>query len=255
MSTAESRKALGDFLRAHRERLDPPAAFLRRRRTPGWRREELAEACGVSSTWITWLEQGRDVSASPKALMRLADTLRLIPAERAYLFELAGKRDPAAPPPAGHALPASILTLPEKLTIPAYVLDHTWTALAWNAAAARLFAGWLTGKHDRNLLRFVFLSPAAPRLIAGWEDRARRVVAEFRTDFSRHLRDASMQALVDELIAGSAAFRLHWQEQAVLDREGGERRFHRPPRRFYQSTLTFTSHPDLKLVGLTPLTD
>jgi len=111
----------------------------------------------------------------------------------------------------------------------------------------------LAEKHDRNLLRFVFLSPVAQRLIADWQDRSRRVVAEFRTDFSRHLRDPAMQSLVEELAAGSPAFREHWQEQAVLEREGGEREFRNPRRRFHQTTLTFTSHPDMKLVTLTPL--
>lgn len=252
MEEQNTRKALGAFLRAHRERLPPYAPTLRRRRTPGWRREELAEACGVSVTWITWLEQGRPVSPSPRALTRLAEVLHLIPAERAFLFELAGKRDPAAPGPIEHTVPASVLALPEKLSIPAYVLDRTWNAIAWNGRAARLFTGWLNGKHDRNLLRFVFLSPSATRLIEGWEDRARRVVAEFRTDFSRHLRDPSMQALVDQLIAQSPAFRGRWEEQAVLDREGGERSFLNPTRRYFQTTLYFAAYPDMKMVTLTP---
>jgi hypothetical protein len=204
-------------------------------------------------TWITWLEQGRDVSASPAALARLADVLQLIPAERSYLFELAGRRDPAAPVTTGSALPPSIPALPQRISIPAYVLDRTWTAIAWNGPATRLFAGWLTGRNDRNLLKFVFLSPAAQRLIDGWEVRSRRIVAEFRNDFSRHLRDPAMQALVDDLLSRSAAFRERWLAQSVLDREGGERSFLRPRRRFHQETLSFASHPDIKLVTLTPL--
>jgi transcriptional regulator with XRE-family HTH domain len=245
--------ALGAFLRAHRERLPPPAAGLRRRRTPGWRREELAEACGVSVTWITWLEQGREVSASTRALVRLAEALQLVPAERAYLFELAGKRDPALPLALEHGLPPELLALPQQLSIPAYLLDRTWTALSWNPPAAALFTGWLSGRHDRNLLRFVFLSAAARRLIEDWEDRSRRLVAEFRADFSRHLRDPAMQALAEELRVTSAAFRTCWDEQAVLGREGGERRFRHPRRRLHQTTLYVASHPDIKLVTLTPL--
>jgi len=252
MPEQHPRKALGAFLRAHRERLTPSATALRRRRTPGWRREELAEACGVSVTWITWLEQGREVSPSSRALARLADVLQLIPAERAFLFELAGKRDPAARAATLQALPPPILALPQTMSIPAYVLDRSWTALAWNTPAAKLFSGWLSGKNDRNLLRFVFLSPSAPRLIEHWEDRARRIAAEFRADFSRHLRDPSLQSLVDQLVADSPAFRHAWQAQAVLDREGGERSFRNPRRRYFQATLYFASHPDMKLVTLTP---
>ena len=140
------------------------------------------------------------------------------------------------------------------MTGPAYLLDRAWTARAWNGPAAALFRGWLNGDHDRNLLRFVFLSGAARRLIADWDERARRLVAEFRSDFSRHLRDPSMQALIDELIERSPDFRRCWQQQTVLDREGGERRFHRPSRCFDQSTLTLSSRPDVKLVILTPTT-
>lgn len=253
MTLTDPRRALGTFLRTHRERLPPPPLTSGRRRTPGWRREEVAEACGVSLTWITWLEQGRDISASPHALARLAGVLHLAPAERSYLFELAGRRDPAAPAPSEDDVPPQVLALPEKMTVPAYLLDHTWTALAWNGAATRLFTGWLDGGHDRNLLRFIFLSPAAPRLIADWPERARRVVAEFRADFSRRLRDPSLQALVEGLGERSPAFRALWHEQAVLGREGGERCFRNPARRFYQSTLILAANPDIRLVSLSPM--
>src|SRR5215470_11704429 len=94
------RQELGAFLRAHRERLAPNSVGIdpgARRRTPGLRREELASLAGVSATWIAWIEQGRNVSVSPAALMRLARVMRLTAAERHYLFDLAGKRDPEAP--------------------------------------------------------------------------------------------------------------------------------------------------------------
>jgi len=255
MTAIDSRRALGAFLRAHRERQPLTPSASGRRRTPGLRREEVAEVCGLSLTWITWLEQGRDVSASPVALARLAEALHLVPAERAYLFELAGKRDPAAPAANVDDLPPAVLALPSRMTIPAYLLDRTWMARAWNPAAGHLFAGWLDGEHERNLMRFIFLSPAAKRLIADWEQRARRVVAEFRADFSLRLRDPFMQELIDDLTAQSPIFKRLWLEQAVLGREGGERRFNHPQRCFYQSALIVASHPDLKLVCLTPVED
>src|SRR5438067_9546075 len=97
MNAAERRELLGAFIRAHRERLAPPKNGGRRR-TPGLRREELADAAGLSVTWITWLEQGRDVAASTGALVRLAEALQLSDAERASLFDLAGKKDPDGAP-------------------------------------------------------------------------------------------------------------------------------------------------------------
>jgi len=253
MSTPDARRALGAFLRAHRERLSPPRGAGGRRRTPGLRREEIAEACGASLTWIAWLEQGREVSASARLLARLAAALRLAPAERAYLFELAGKRDPEAPASGDDALPDEVLRLPSRMTIPAYLLDGQWTARAWNDAAAELFVGWLDGEHDRNLMRFIFLSPDAPLLIDRWPDRARRVVAEFRADFSRRLGQGTMKGLIEELDRSSPLFARLWREQSVLAREGGERHFLAPPRRFLQSTLILASHPDTKLVCLTPI--
>jgi transcriptional regulator with XRE-family HTH domain len=249
----ESRRALGAFLRAHRERIRPPSV-QGRRRTPGLRREEVAGASGVSTTWYTWLEQGRDISPSPAALARLADTLQLAAAERAYLFELARRRDPVAPEPQ-EELPSEVLALPGHLAIPAYVLDRTWTVRAWNTGAARLFAGWLDGEYDRNLLVYIFLSPFSRRLIDGWEERSRRVVAEFRADYSRQVNDPAINALIEALTRQSPAFRRCWQEQVVLRREGGERRFNHPhdgPCRFLQSTLVLASDPGIKLVTLEP---
>jgi len=226
MPTPDARRALGAFLRAHRERLLPTADAAGRRRTPGLRREEIAEACGASLTWIAWLEQGREVSASARLLARLAAALRLAPAERAYLFELAGKRDPDAPASGDEALPEDALRLPERMTIPAYLLDGRWTARAWNRAAAELFAGWLDGGHDRNLMRFIFRSAAAPRLIDAWEDRARRVVAEFRADFSRRLGEPAMRRVPGEPIRLGPA---RAEELGVIERFLAERGVTRCP--------------------------
>jgi transcriptional regulator with XRE-family HTH domain len=256
MTESNPRSLLGTFIRAHRERLPLSSIAAGRRRTPGWRREELAEAAGVGLTWITWLEQGRDVSASPAALARLAEALRLNPAERASLFDLAGRRDPVEPGQPPSDMPEQVLALPMLLTVPAYLLDHLWTARAWNPAAAKLFAGWLDAGGEKNLLRYVFLSQAAKDLIADWPERAQRLAAEFRADFSRRPRDAAMQALVDALSAQSPLFTKLWREQTVLHREGGERGFRNPKGgvdRFQQTTLLVASQVECKLVCLAPM--
>jgi hypothetical protein len=124
------------------------------------------------------------------------------------------KRDPVAPAAPAVELPAHVLTLPSLFRGPAYLLDHAWTARAWNGAASRLFVGWLDDKsHDRNLLRFVFLSPTARALLTDWPERARRLVAEFRADYSRRPRDAGMQSLVSELSESSRLFRSLWRRR------------------------------------------
>ena len=256
MTDTNPRALLGAFIRAHRERLPLAGKLPMRRRTPGWRREELAEAAGVGLTWITWLEQGRDVSASPAALARLSDALRLNPAERASMFDLAGRRDPVEPGEPSTEMPDQVLALPMLLTVPTYLLDHLWTARAWNPAAARLFVGWLDEGTEKNLLRYVFLTPAAKGLIADWPERAQRLAAEFRADFSRRPRDVAMQALVDELSAQSPLFTKLWREQTVLHREGGERRFCNAQGgtdRYQQTTLLVASQVECKLVCLAPM--
>lgn len=257
---ASPARALGEFIRAHRERLTPQAVGLPpgpRRRTPGLRREEVAQMCGVSPTWYTWIEQGRPVSASADALARIAVALRLSRAERAYLFELAGERDPAEPTPASNDAPAALIATVGLLDAPAYVLDRQWNALAWNTQAAELFVGWLDGQPDaareRNLLRFTFTEPAARKLIVDWETRARRLVAEFRADSIRHLNDGPTRALIDALSAESDEFAHFWASQDVGEREGGSRAFDHPRHGrvvYDQITLRPAHREDLLLVAL-----
>jgi len=256
--TSARRRELGDFIRAQRERMAPEAGMLAaRRRTPGLRREEVAQLAGLSTTWYTWIEQGRDVSVSPHALARLARTLRLDRAQRSYLFELAGKRDPDPGGSDDDALPAAVLACVASIAAPAYVLDRNWEARGWNAAAERLFVGWLDrpakGDGERNLLRFIFLEPGARSLICDWENRARRVTAEFRAHYASHLDDRSLRRLIDELGRDSAEFARMWEQHGVLGREGGERTFNHPADgflRYEQVTFELAGHPDVKLTIL-----
>ena len=248
----EHRRLLGAFLRARREALAAPPD-VRRRRTPGLRREEVAEACGLSTTWYTWIEQGRDVSLSAAALARLADALRLTRAERLYLFELTRKRDPAPPAPvASGAVAPELADLLEATTSPAYLLDRLWRIQAWNAPAGRLLAPWIDSG-EPCLLRYVFLEPSARTFLHDWETRARRLLAEFRADTAVGQDDAEILALVRSLAESSPVFRDFWNDYAVLAREGGARLFNHPEDgllRYEQVTLVPPAHPDVKVVAL-----
>ena len=252
----QQRRELGDFVRSLRERLHPADIGLPhggRRRTPGLRREEAAQLCGLSVTWYTWLEQGREMSLSSAALSRLSGALRLGRAERAYLFELAATLDPDMDDQTTVAVPQSVMSCLDLIATPAYVLDRTWTARAWNPAAAHLFAGWLDGAKETNLLRFIFLTRSAKTLIRDHENRARRVVAEFRADVSAHLADPAIARLVNQLEASSADFRRYWDERLVLGRDGGQRTFRHPLDgllTYEQVTFVPAGHPDLKLTML-----
>jgi transcriptional regulator with XRE-family HTH domain len=252
-----ARRELADFVRAHRLRLTPASAGLAagtRRRTPGLRREEVAALSGISATWYSWIEQARDVSVSPHALARLALTLHLSPAERAYLFELAGKRDPDLPRDDALDAPPALIAAVEAISGPAYVLDRLWRARVWNRAAADLFVGWLdAGTEDRNILRYMFLNRAARTLVRDWDERARRLLAEFRLEQGRHLDDPEMNALIADLRSRSPFFAEAWDAHVVVGRAGGARSFLHPvrgPLDFEQVTFNLASRPEFKLVML-----
>lgn len=253
----DQRRQLGAFLRARREALSPGHTGLAphgRRRTPGLRREEVALLSGISTTWYTWLEQARDIALSPAALARLADALRLTAAERAYLFELTRRRDPAprGANAVGNAAPPELVAALQATTVATYLLDPLWCARAWNDTAARLFAPWFDSG-EPCLLRFVFRNPAARDFIWDWENRARRLIAEFRADTARDPKDAETWALVAALIRESPAFAQFWRDQAVLAREGGTRKFVHPLDgvvEYEQVTLVPSAHSGWKVVML-----
>lgn len=255
MLTEDKRRLLGHFIRSHRERVTPDVP-VRRRRTPGLRREELAVRAGIGVTWCAWIEQGRDISVSPHALARLAQALALTPAERAYMFELADRRDPAAPPTdAVSRAPEAVSALVMALPFPAYGLDRLWNASCWNEPARHLFTGWLGEGHQRNLLRYTFLSPSARALLPDWDDRAKRLLAEFRADYARLAKDTALDDLTRDLCDESLLFAQEWAMQSVSAREGGARSFIHPEDgllQYTQHTFNASERPDHKLVVLLP---
>lgn len=257
------RKALGEFLYVLRSRSQPvdfgfPSG--NRRRTAGLRREEVAQLIGISPTWYTWIEQGREVNVSAEALDRLAVMLRLTRSERAYLFEMADRRDPQESMPENDTPPPTLVELLDDIRAPAYLMGRYWDILGWNNAAAELFSGWLdAARQDHetppNMLRFVFLAPQARHFLIDWETRARRITAEFRADCRNRLDEPAMQRLVDELSAGSPDFERFWKLHDVLERQGGERGFLHPTHgeiHYKQVTLFPGEHEHIKFVMLKP---
>lgn len=263
---------IGEFIRIHRERLSAPQvglSFGLRRRAKGLRREEVASLCGISPTWLTWIEQGRASSVSAATLSRIATVLQLKQAERDYLFDLAGMHDPEQPEQIDNlALLETLQQAVERVQSPAYVLNRSWDVLAWNRHASDLFGMWLPRAVDiqpedeeeeteepspPNLLRFMFLDAHARKLVVDWKQRAERLVAEFRADASAELEQEAMQAMVQDLCGQSADFDALWRRHDVLEREGGERTFHHPQYGqllYQQLTLRVAHAPDFKLVML-----
>ena len=257
------RKELAEFLKVIRNRNQPadfgfPAG--NRRRTAGLRREEVAQLVGISPTWYTWIEQGREINVSAEALGRLALTFRLNRSERAYLFEMADRRDPQESLPEADDAPPLLIELLADVRVPAYLMGRYWDILGWNFAAAALFTGWLdsppkTDEPAPNMLRFVFLAPQARDFLLDWEARARRIAAEFRADCRSRLDEPALIRLVDELSAASADFARYWKSHDVLERQGGTRGFRHPVHgliHYQQVTLFPGEHEHVKFVMLKP---
>jgi transcriptional regulator with XRE-family HTH domain len=217
---APRRAELADFLRTRREAIRPEDVGLPgggRRRTPGLRREEVAQLAGVGTTWYTWLEQGRDVRASASVLEAIAGALQLAPAERAHLILLG--RGEQLPPVKGpkEKVHQTIRKLVEGLDPnPACIIGRRYDFLAWNEAHSVVFGdpGEMPDGR-RNLLWSVLTDPARRTLHTDWNVGARRVVARFRAQAARHVGDPDFESLISTLREASPEFREWWELHEV----------------------------------------
>ena len=223
MDETRRRAALGEFLRVRRAELAPSRVGLpagMRRRTPGLRREEVAVTAGVSATWYTYLEQGRDIRVSRSVLENIADALRLTHDERLHLFLLADQ----APPidvlaPEEPVRPAYQRVLDSLGESPAYIMGRRTDILAWNRAAAAVFGDFAAlPVGERNLLRLLYTNSAFQRRFAEWNAVAETIVATFRARLSPHLGDTCIVGFIEALGRASPAFRQAWARQHVLGR-------------------------------------
>jgi transcriptional regulator with XRE-family HTH domain len=227
------RAELADFLRARRASLQPEEVGLQnggRRRTPGLRREEVAQLAGVGATWYTWLEQGRDVRASLDVLEALAGALRLTNAERAHLILLGrGEQAPPCKPPVERVSQA-LRRLVENLGPgPAFVLGRRYDILVWNRATAAVFGDpGAIPKPARNQLWLTFMDPARRELMPDWERSARILVAKFRADSARHIGDPAFEELIGSLRASSPEFRKWWERHEVAGAGEGRKELIHP---------------------------
>ncbi|CAN5416070.1 helix-turn-helix transcriptional regulator [soil metagenome] len=256
---AKQRLALGEFLRsrreaAPREELGFPA--VPRMRTSGLRREEVAISAGVSVTWYTWLEQGRDINPSRQVLDAVAGALRLSPAERDYVRALGGyAADPSAP---GGPTPPHIQRFLDALVgYPAFAIGPAWTIAAWNAAYTALYPNIAaTSAEDRNLLWLVFMDPAIRELLPDWETDSRRFLAEFRAEAGARVGEPSYTQLIDRLRDSSEHFRTEWQASSVERFASRERRFFHGKvgeLLFEHHQLTPADAPEIQIVAYLPV--
>ena len=253
-------QALGRFLQDRRAKLDP-ASFgfsSARRRTPGLRREEVAQRANISSAWYVCLEQGRGGAPSADVLDNLAKALLLTDAEREHLFLIGLGRAPETRYRHPEDIEPRLQRLLDQLSpAPAFIKTATWDVVAWNQAATVLLPnlGQLAA-NERNTLRMVFLDPRAQALYYDWEAVARTAVAAFRADVARAGAMAEVAALVDELSRSSSTFKAMWQDNDVSDSAHAVKDLRHPvlgTMSFECSTFGVDGRQDLTMVVLLPV--
>jgi len=254
-------QTLGDFLRSRRTRLDPASfGFSGRRRTPGLRREEVAQRANISSTWYTWLEQGRGGAPSAVVLERICAALMLTDAEREHLFMLGLGRPPEVRYRSVDGVNPRLQRVLDSLDAsPSIVKTATWDVVAWNQAAAVVLTDYSTlPAGQRNILRFLFGDPAVRAKQHDWESVARFVVGTFRADVARAGLASEVGDLVDDLRRANPDFDRMWRENQVLSHGDGEnvKRLLHPTLGSIEmeySLFAVDGRPDLSMLVYTPL--
>jgi transcriptional regulator with XRE-family HTH domain len=257
----QAEQLLGTYLKDCRARLDP-ASFgysSARRRTPGLRREEVAQRANISPTWYTWLEQGRGGAPSAEVLNRIAQSLLMTEPEREHLFLLAFGHPPEVVYRAPEGVTPRLQRVLDTLEYsPAFIKTATWDVLAWNRAAAVVFTDYsLLPVEQRNILRLMFCNPERRAKQDDWASMARFIVGAFRADAIRAGATSQVSQLVDELCSKSAEFAALWRDNDVRVHGEGTKRLHHPSAGLIElefSGFAVDGRPDLGMIVYNPAT-
>jgi transcriptional regulator with XRE-family HTH domain len=258
----QRRRELADFLRSRRERLKPnPGKFvqLSRRRTPGLRREEVAELAGVGATWYTWLEQARDIQPSSEVLDRIGKALELNPFELTHLFQLAGKVLPSVLDATHEEVPAAVKrVIDHTLGVPAMVLGERFDLLYWNSEFNYLF-GDVTRipQADRNWMFLLLCDKKIRSSIVDWDTHGKRIMAEFRAAIGDRIGNPWIAELIERMKRESPEFENWWKSHDVRERVSLSFELtHQDLGRvsFERSVYSPVDAPKLRMVVYTPLT-
>ncbi|MFG1791967.1 helix-turn-helix transcriptional regulator [Nocardia sp. NPDC049149] len=231
MTTAASprRTEIASFLRSRRDRITPREVGMApglRRKTPGLRREEVAQLAGVSVTWYTWLEQGRPINVSGQVLDAIARTLRLNAAERNHLYRLAEVSVPEVATSADTITPTVASILDAITDFPAAALNTRWDLLGWNAATAAVWPRLTAPDSSRNVLWEMFVTRECCRCFVNRDIGLPHMVASFRADFATHLDDPAWTDLIRGLATASPEFTSMWANHDVAAPPGQTMTYH-----------------------------
>jgi transcriptional regulator with XRE-family HTH domain len=251
-----------EFLRSCRARIKPSDLGLpvpQRKRTDGLRREDVAALSGVSVSWYTWLEQGRDMRVSDEVLERICHTFRLTEDERVYLFSLVQHRPPRLHRDARFEAPTEIVRMINGVGAPAVIMNVRWDVLAWNRLNTLVFRDYADiPATQRNLVEILFTKPPYFEASAEFEDMARRVLAKLRVDYSKSGNDPRFEALIHRLSSISPLFRRIWRTPEINVRSYGMHRFKHPvygELSFEHTSYVPDGHPDIRVVICMPEDD
>lgn len=252
---------LGIYLKDRRTKLDPTAFGLvgGRRRTPGLRREEVAQRANISATWYTWLEQGRGGAPSADVLDRITRALMLTDVEREHVFLLGLGRLPEVRYQAAEGVTPRLQRVLDAFELgPALIRTATWDVVAWNRAATVVLTDYgARAPGQRNILRLIFCDPHVRAAQFDWDGVARFVVAAFRADAARAGAGTAVADLVDELCRRSPEFAAMWGEHDVRSYGEGLKRLRHPIAgliAFEYSAFAVDGRPDLGMVVYNPAT-
>jgi transcriptional regulator with XRE-family HTH domain len=260
--SAAQENRLGTYLKDRRTKLDPGAFGLPsgRRRTPGLRREEVAQRANISPTWYTWLEQGRGGAPSADVLDRIARALMLTDVEREHLFLVALGRPPEVRYRAADGVTPRLQSVLDALDpSPAVIRTAIWDVVAWNKAATVMLMDYGSmPAEQRNILRYFFLDPRSRAAQYDWESVARFVLGAFRVDAARAGAAAEVAPLVDELCRLSPEFKAMWSDNEVRGHQGEAVKHIRHPKlgslAFQYSAFAVDGRTDLTMVVYNPAT-
>ncbi|KAB7672620.1 helix-turn-helix transcriptional regulator [Bacillus sp. B1-b2] len=215
-------KALSDFLKSKRSKLLPQMVGLpsgSRRRTIGLRREEVAQLAGVSTTWYTWLEQGRDIKVSISVLDAVCDALQLNKDERKYLYGLALDEGSSQLEEMEEELiitPSLEKILQELRFCPTIITDRRMFIVGWNEAAAKVFLDFSKiVKEERNLIELLFSRKELKALAVNWEDFVKGFMSIFRTYVGQYLADEWYTDFIQKMTENYQVFNHMWNESEV----------------------------------------
>ena len=258
---AQTDNLLGAYLKDRRTRLDPAALgfSVGRRRTPGLRREEVAQRANISPTWYTWLEQGRGGAPSAEVLNRISAALMLTDIEREHVYLLGLGRSPEVRYKAVEGVTPRLQRLLDAFEVsPALIKTATWDVVAWNRAAAAVLTDYgALPPGQRNILRLIFGDPRVRAQQYDWERVARFVVGAFRADAARAGAVSEVGELVDELCGRSPEFAALWRDNNVHVHGEGPKRLRHPvlgPISLEYSAFAVDGRPDLSMIVYNPLT-